>query len=185
MKSTATVLISLAVLITPTTVAGQMPTTQPQPELRNGCAKLFTQKQFHHYAGRVFKRPELSRKAKLEVIKMMRCQHSPKAERKMRIVRRHLIAERKERAELAALTPYGPCYGGMWAVPCEIIDGESDGSWSVVNSQGCLGPYQFCKKRVPWPVRTLADKIAHHAEASSLWQGGAGCSHWEQTSSAC
>jgi hypothetical protein len=164
-----------------------VPVTHPAPKkkLRNGCAKLFSQKQFKHYARRVYTRKTVTYTARRQMVTMTRCQHSPKAERKMRRVRKQLVEARKQRAWLAALTPYGPCYGGMWAVPCEIIGGEAGGSWTTANAGGCVGPYQFCGWKVPWPIRTLWDKIRHHMQAAKLWRGGAGCSHWEQTSSAC
>ena len=90
--------------------------------------------------------------------------------------------------KIDAITPYGPCFGGRWAVPCGIIDTESNGSWTVVNSQGsgALGPYQFLGWPVPWPVivanklQTLKNKLAHHRMARALWGqqvAGAAC-HW-------
>lgn len=104
--------------------------------------------------------------------------------------------ERLVQKRIDAITPFR-CFGGRWAVPCNIIGTESKGSWSALNigSSGtpcwyrACGPYQFLgkEKRVPWPVivpghllETLKRKLAHHREARMLWGqqvAGAAC-HW-------
>lgn len=139
------------------------------------------------FATQVYHRRRIGKHALWRLDQMRGCARSARAARNMLAVQHREGRERKLRLELAALTPYGPCPGiaGRWAVPCDIIEGEAHGGWTVVNYRGCLGPYQFCGWKVPWPVRTLADKIAHHRLARALWRGGAGCSNWEQTSSAC
>lgn len=151
---------------------------EAKPELRHGCEKLYSQRQFTKYGSKVYHREEVTYKARRQMVTMIRCQHSPKAERKMRKARKAFRAQREQRQALAALTPYGPCYGGRWAVPCGVIGCESHGSWTVVNEIGALGPYQFKGWAVPWPVRTLADKIRHHLQAAKLWAQSH--SHWQQ-----
>lgn len=99
--------------------------------------------------------------------------------------------------KINAITTFGPCFGGMWAVPCGIIDNESDGGWNTVNipclkAQGFFGhcargPYQFLGWPVPWPViiphnplRTLINMYKHHRQAKKLWgqqRAGIAC-HW-------
>lgn len=102
--------------------------------------------------------------------------------------------ERVVEKRTAAVTPFGPCFGGRWAVPCSIIGRESRGGWRVLNAwtsgSACIrracGPYQFLGWSVPWPVvvrskyETLKRKLAHHREARRLWiqqRRGAAC-HW-------
>jgi hypothetical protein len=133
----------------------------------------------------VYKRAHISQRATKKLKRMRMCAKSAKAGRNMRHVEYHLATLRRERLELRAVTPFGPCYGGYWAVPCEIIGGESKGNWDAENKYGCKGPYQFCGHDPPWPAHTFAAKLRHHEIAASLWRGGRGCSNWEQTSSQC
>ena len=102
--------------------------------------------------------------------------------------------ERYIERKIDAITPFGPCFGGKWAVPCGVIDSESDGSWTVLNtwtsgvpcSRRACGPYQMLDKPVPWPVivkskyQTLKNKLMHHRKARQLWgeqRAGIAC-HW-------
>jgi hypothetical protein len=153
----------------------------PKP-LRNNCGRLFTQAQFKKYAGKVYYRTKITKRAGARMKQMVRCQHSPKAERKMRKLRRELKAARTQRARQAriatSLTPYNCGSMGRFAIPCYIIACESGGSWSAYNPSGARGPYQFLGWNVPWPVRSEADKIAHHRMGARLWAGGSGASHW-------
>lgn len=187
------VVIATAILLIPTSGASKKagpataqevpPAETPQdrdPRLRNGCDRLYTQRQFKRYSRAVYRRDQISRKAKLHVISMMRCQHSPKAERKMRTFRRQQASERRQRIAVARITPYGPCYGGRWAIPCSIVGCESGGSWSAYNPSGARGPYQFLGKPDPWPANTPAKRLRHHQIAAGLWAGGRGAGHWEQ-----
>lgn len=169
---------------------------RPAPQLRNNCAALYSQRQFKHYARHVYRRRHVSKRAGRQVQTMMRCQHSPRAERKMRTFRRYHRAMYRVQRQIAAITPFGPCFGEKWAIPCWTIGRESSGGWNVVN-RGCLarygffgpcarGPYQFLKKPVPWPVfvkdklATLRRKLAHHRYAVRLrWQDAhLGTCHW-------
>jgi len=89
-----------------------------------------------------------------------------------------LRAEQRIRDEIAALTPYDCASAGRWAIPCAIVACESGYSWGAYNPSGARGPYQFLGWNVPWPVRTLADQLAHHRMAARLYADGAGRSHW-------
>lgn len=110
----------------------------------------------------------------------MRCQKRPRAS--AALIRAHLGSYRRRhlvRRELARIAPYDCGVHGHFAVPCGIVARESRYSWSAYNSSsGALGPYQFLGWRVPWPVRSAADRLAHHRMAARLWAGGAGASHW-------
>jgi hypothetical protein len=159
------------------------PAASPPP-LRNNCTRLFTQKQFKRYAPKVYYRERITMKSRRHMRFMIRCQHSDKAQHKMAKLRRALSSDRKQRLRMArlarSLTPYGPCYGGMWAIPCSIIGCESGGSWTAHNPHSpARGPYQLLGHGEPWPVRTDADRLAHHRIASQLWNGGAGRGQWE------
>ncbi|MDX6534007.1 MAG: hypothetical protein QOF68_1751 [Gaiellales bacterium] len=79
---------------------------------------------------------------------------------------------------VARVTPFDCGSRGRWAIPCSIIACESGFSWTAYNPSGARGPYQFLGWAVPWPVRTAADKLAHHRMAARLWNGGAGRSNW-------
>lgn len=102
--------------------------------------------------------------------------------------------ERMVERRIVAITPFGPCYGGRWAVPCYIVGRESSGHWWALNlgttatpcAHRACGPYQFLGWPVPWPVvvssryQTLKRKLAHHRMARHLWSqqmAGAAC-HW-------
>lgn len=156
-------------------------------ELRNGCHRLYPVRRVHGYMRARYHRRDapLTRGQKRYVRRMTGCMFSARKARRARVLRKRLRAGLRARLAYYRLAPYGPCYGGRWAVPCEIIGGESGGSWTVANDGGCIGPYQFCGWSVPWPVRSWADRLAHHRMAARLWRGGAGCSNWTQTSSAC
>jgi hypothetical protein len=65
----------------------------PKP-LRNHCGRLFTQKQFRRYARKVYLRRSVEVRAALRMKQMVRCQHSAKAERKMREARNALKKRR-------------------------------------------------------------------------------------------
>lgn len=169
-------------------------------ELRNGCHRLYPVKRVHGYMRDRYRQRErpLTTGQKRYIKKMQGCMFSHKKAQRARQLQRRLRVDLRKRLvvvrvlrRIAATTPYGPCYGGTWAVPCEIIDGESDGSWTAVNGGGCVGPYQFCGWSIPWPVlsgtrvQILRKMLAHHRQAAYLWNGGAGCSNWKQTSSQC
>lgn len=111
---------------------------------------------------------------------MLRCQARPRAS--ARILRAHRAryrAHHRYRLALARLTPYDCGRHGRFAIPCGIVARESRFSWGAYNySSGARGPYQFLGWRVPWPVRSAADRLAHHRMADRLWAGGAGAGHW-------
>ncbi len=82
------------------------------------------------------------------------------------------------REQIRKLTPYR-CESGRWAIPCYIVACESRGLWWALNRSGAAGPYQLMAMHGrPFPVRTLAQRLAHHRIASRLWRGGAGAHHW-------
>lgn len=91
---------------------------------------------------------------------------------------RELEAYADQQREVAALTPYDCGSNGSFAIPCYIVNCESRYSWSAANPSGAVGPYQLLGWGAPWPVRSQADKTAHHRIAAQLWSGGAGASHW-------
>jgi hypothetical protein len=187
-----------AAFFIPGAVAAQeeQPAPQPEPQaqaqqapqqavvkpLRNNCGRLFTQKTFLKYAQKVYWRTRVTKRAGKRMKQMVRCQHSPKAERKMRMVRRMLKAERTKRLRIArmarSLTPYNCGSNGWWAIPCSIIACESGFSWSAYNPSGASGPYQLLGWGAPMPADTPAKKLRHHQIAARLWNGGAGRSHW-------
>jgi hypothetical protein len=157
----ATLVVAVLVAVVGTTGA-QAPPQQttveqvaPKP-LRNGCSKLYSQRYHRSYARSVYKRSHISRRATKKLKRLRMCAKSAKAGRNMRHVEYRLATLRRERLELRAVTPFGPCYGGYWAVPCEIIGGESKGNWDAENKYGCKGPYQFCGHDPPWPAHTFA-----------------------------
>lgn len=175
---------SVSALVALSFVAGAggqaAPGAKPQA-LRNGCTKLFTQYAFRRYAKRVYLRERVTYKARRQMVRMVRCQHSPKAERKMRARRKGYADARRYRQAVDALTPYGGPGGTRWAVPYwPIVACESGGSWSAANPSGAVGPYQLLGKGAPFPVRTPGERLAHHRIAARLWAGGAGRSHWAQ-----
>jgi hypothetical protein len=83
------------------------------------------------------------------------------------------------RRQEARVTPYRCAGGARFAIPCYVVQCESHGRWGAYNaSSGARGPYQFLGWRVPWPVRTWRDRLAHHRMAAALWRGGAGAGQW-------
>ncbi len=189
--------VSLAVLV-PVTASGGSP--PPEPPLMDanrpgGIVDLDCRRGTHNltdfraYASRVYKRKAISDNARDRMKYMRQCQLSPWGERWAARYQRRYGRERQARqaearaaAQLAAITPY-VCSFGRFAIPCYIVLCETradPGSWTIMNPIGAIGPYQFLGKRIVWPVRTAADRLAHHQLAKSLWAGGAGRSHWEQ-----
>jgi hypothetical protein len=84
----------------------------------------------------------------------------------------------KARVELKRLTPY-VCSFGRSAIPCYIVMCESRGRWTALNRSGAAGLYQLMPMHGrPFPVRTSADRLAHHRIAHRLWRGGAGAGNW-------
>ncbi len=80
--------------------------------------------------------------------------------------------------EIRKVTPYS-CSFGRAATPCYIVACESHGSWSAYNSSGAAGRYQIMPEwGRPWPIRSEADKLAHHRIAHRIYNGGAGASNW-------
>jgi hypothetical protein len=135
------------------------------------CPKQFHQPKAISYARSVYQRDSISKKSKARMKLQIRCQLGGKQAR--RNVRRARRTFKQRWIARRSLTPYG-----SWAIPGAIVMCESHGSWSAYNPSGARGPYQFLGWKVPWPVRTEADKAAHHRMAAKLWNGGAGASHW-------
>jgi hypothetical protein len=137
--------------------------------------RTHTQAEYRAYASKVFQRQRVSWRAIRKIVRMERCQHSPKARSNTERLRKRLTRERRARQAAERYTPFGG-----WAIPAYIVMCESHGSWTAYNSaSGARGPYQFVGWPVPWPVRTAADRAAHHRMAAKLWAGGAGAGHWE------
>ena len=145
------------------------------------CPSKYDRADFHRIAGKAYDgRHATARHERRTLARVVRCQRRPRAsarvigDHRRRYRRRHL-----RRIELRSIAPYKCGSHGRFAVPCSIVARESRYSWSAYNtSSGALGPYQFLGWRVPWPVRSAADQIAHHRMAARLWAGGAGASHW-------
>jgi hypothetical protein len=155
------------------------------------CAKTYTRTQFHHVAQAAFDgRNRATDHERRTLRRVIACQRFRKSDALLRLhlirYRRHHLSERARREaeqralrEIAALTPYDCGSNGRYAIPCAIVACESGFSWNALNaSSGARGPYQFLGWRVPWPVRTDADKLAHHRMAARLYAGGTGRSNW-------
>lgn len=91
--------------------------------------------------------------------------------------RRAKLAEQAELAQISSVTPYNCGSHGSYAIPCYIVECESHFSWSAANPSGAIGPYQLLGHGAPWPVTSLADKLAHHRIARELWMSQ-GSSPW-------
>lgn len=183
----ATLAIAIAI---PATAGGEAVPQQPapaavSPNVDHRCPRGDNSvRDFTRYAARVYRRTTVSRAAHKRMAYMRKCQHSQWAERMVkrysarykreREVRR---AEAAARAAILAVTPFS-CSFGRSAIPCHIVQCESSGDWHVVNEIGALGFYQFLGKRIVWPVRTAADRLAHHRLAAALWADSHG--HWAQ-----
>ncbi|HEX2161131.1 MAG TPA: hypothetical protein VHF88_04840 [Thermoleophilaceae bacterium] len=145
------------------------------------CPAKYSRADFHRIAAKAYDgRQPTTRHERRTLARVVRCQKRPRASRTLirdhrgRWRRRHLRG-----LELRSIAPYSCGRHGRFAVPCSIVERESRYSWSAYNaSSGALGPYQFLGWRVPWPVRTASDRLAHHRMAARLWSGGAGASHW-------
>lgn len=153
-----------------------------------GCPHgMYSLAKYRHFGSRMYRRKSVSRRAHVRAARLERCQRSAWGRSMARRYHRRFVRERaarreeaEARAQIAALTPFS-CSFGRFAIPCSIVRCEStDGSWDTENSIGAKGPYQFLGKRIPWPVRSQADRLAHHRLARQLWAGGAGAHHWQQ-----
>ena len=145
------------------------------------CPSKYDRADFHRIAGKAYDgRHATARHERRTLARVVRCQRRPRASaRVIRDHRRRYRGRHLRRIELRSIAPYKCGSHGRFAVPCSIVARESRYSWSAYNtSSGALGPYQFLGWRVPWPVRSAADQIAHHRMAARLWAGGAGASHW-------
>lgn len=144
------------------------------------CDRSYSQAEHAEYVEAVYHRPHVRRPARRRMATMARCARSPEATSNMRSLQRREGRSRRQRARIESITPYS-CSFGRFAIPCGVVACESHGFWSSVNrSSGAIGPYQFLGWPVPWPVRSEADKLAHHRMARKLWNGGAGAGHWAQ-----
>jgi hypothetical protein len=71
-----------------------------------------------------------------------------------------------------------PQGAGCWVIPSSIVSCESGGSWNAANPSGAVGPYQLLGWGAPFPVRSQAQAMQHHAIATRVWAGGSGRSNW-------
>jgi hypothetical protein len=145
------------------------------------CPAEYTRADFHRAAKKAYDgRSAATRHERRTLARVIRCQARPRASRTVIAVhQRRYRARHLRRIELRRLAPYDCGRHGHFAVPCGIVYRESHYSWNAYNgSSGARGPYQFLGWRVPWPVRSAADRMAHHRMAARLWNGGAGASHW-------
>lgn len=145
------------------------------------CPAKYSRADFHRVAKKAFDgRQPATQKERRTLKRVIRCQERPRASAK--VIRKHRRSYRRHhlrRLELRSIAPYDCGSHGRFAVPCSIVARESRYSWGAYNSSsGALGPYQFLGWRVPWPVRSAADRLAHHRMAARLWARGAGASHW-------
>lgn len=133
----------------------------------------FSRRAKRAYAGRL----TTTERAQLRHLKW--CAQSGNARNRMKKAEQRIRAARRAARIASSLTPYCGSHG-CWAIPEYIVACETGGtfSWSAYNPSGARGPYQFLGWNVPWPVRTQADKNAHHRMAARLWAGGSGASHW-------
>lgn len=188
------VAVPLVVLIT-APAGGDVTPQQPSatsPTIDPTCPRgLHSVGDFRAYAARVYRRPTVTARAQGRLAYMKKCQHSPWAKG---MVKRYATRYKRERearqerarvaAAIAAVATF-QCDFGRFAIPCYIVACEStNGSWTVENEIGAKGPYQFLGKPVidnhHWPVDSVADKLAHHRLARTLWAGGAGSHHWAE-----
>jgi hypothetical protein len=151
------------------------------PAQAASCKTKYDRADFHRIAKRAYDgREAATRHERRTLARVIRCQSRPRAS--ARLIAGHQRRYRRRhvgRLELRRVAPYDCGAHGRFAVPCGIVWRESHYSWNAYNSaSGALGPYQFLGWRVPWPVRSTADRLAHHRMAARLWAGGAGASHW-------
>lgn len=154
-------------------------------ELRQFAARAWPQKRWQRGAPKKSVRRAFKRK--------LRCAgpgHAKAGKRSWRkskrAYNRHRVAKyaerrarERQRREIEALTPYDCGSAGRYSIPCAIVACESGYSWSAYNPSGAAGVYQIMPEHGrPWPVRSEADKLAHHRIAASLYRGGAGRSNW-------
>jgi hypothetical protein len=145
------------------------------------CPTKYTRADFHRIAAQAYDgRHATTRHERRALARVVRCQKRPRASAPViRDHRRRYRRSHLHRLELRSIAPYDCGRHGRFAVPCSIVYRESHYSWNAYNgSSGARGPYQFLGWRVPWPVRSAADRLAHHRMAARLWAGGAGASHW-------
>lgn len=137
-----------------------------------------SQRKFRTYARKVYERSRISRSALRRLDKLRACARSRKAAKNMLRYQKEQSVDRRFRRIVNSLTPYPGPNGTRWAIPYYIVACESHGNWNAYNPSGARGAYQFLGWNVPWPVRSEADKVAHHRMAARLWAGGRGASHW-------
>jgi hypothetical protein len=88
------------------------------------------------------------------------------------------VQRKAEARAIRRLAPYR-CSFGRAAIPCYVVMCESRGHWDAYNASGARGPYQLMPMwGAPWPVRTRADRLAHHRIAARLWNHGRGAGNW-------
>jgi hypothetical protein len=145
------------------------------------CPAKYSRADFHRAAEKAYDGHQKTTRHERRTLKrVVKCQKRPRASAK--VIRTHLQRYRGghlRRIAVRRVAPYECGSHGRFAVPCSIVQRESRYSWGAYNSSsGARGPYQFLGWRVPWPVRSAADRLAHHRMAARLWAGGAGASHW-------
>lgn len=133
------------------------------------CDYIFTVQDYRSYASRVYKRPTVTKAAQRRMDAMHRCQHSYAARKAVGRFHVRYKRQREYREQLASLTPFPGPGGTRWAVPYYIVACESHGNWNAANPSGAIGPYQLLGHGAPWPVRTEADRLAHHRIARALY----------------
>lgn len=164
----------VAVLAVPAGVAIASPSNAPDPvppeAKTDPCGgHRFSQETHARYAKAVFQRERISKSARNRLSRLARCQHTPAAKRNAKRLERKLKTERKERLAIEAITPY-VCGFGRSAIPCGCVYSESGGNWHAHNpTSPARGLYQLLGHGEPWPVRTEADKLAHHRIARNLY----------------
>lgn len=146
------------------------------------CTTQFKQNITRDYIRTVFARPHVTNKARKRIEQLIACAHSERAKRNLK---RYLRKVRHRREVAQSVTPY-QCHGQRWAVPCYIIDCESDFRNLGPNHASAAGYYQFITST--WlstgggryaPAAHLATKAEQDIVAARLWSGGAGAGHWD------
>lgn len=149
-------------------------------DLRPGCYRHYTLHHFARYTHRRYQRRSspLTAGQKVWITHLIRCVNT--REKSLWAIRHRKRWRATFRARLAyyRLTPYSCGSAGRFAIPCYVVACESHYSWSAYNPSGAVGPYQLLGWGAPFPVRSWADRMAHHRIASRLWAGGAGASNW-------
>jgi hypothetical protein len=119
------------------------------------------------------------------------CIHDEETRQAIAALRDRLKAELEQRQAIAALTPYDCGSHGSFAVPCTIVSRESGYNPRAKNPDSSAGGYYQVIDST-WAAYGGSDNSCYHVAAcapideqhrvaASIWDGGAGASHWSET----